>query len=102
MIRVFFTQKILRTDAEIQSVAERELRELFGIEAKPRFAMVHRWPQSMPQYTVGHMDRMKQVTRLSREAGLHLAGNAYRGIGVSDCVRDGQAAAAAVIAQSRP
>jgi len=102
MIRVFFTQKILRTDAEIQAVAERELRDLFGIEAKPRFAMVHRWPQSMPQYTVGHMDRMKQVTRLSREAGLHLAGNAYRGIGVSDCVRDGQAAAAAVIAQLRP
>jgi oxygen-dependent protoporphyrinogen oxidase len=102
MIRVFFTQKILRTDAEIQAVAERELRQLFGIEAKPRFAMVHRWPQSMPQYTVGHMDRMKQVTRLSREAGLHLAGNAYRGIGVSDCVRDGQAAAAAIIAQLRP
>ena len=102
MIRVFFTQKILRTDAEIQKVAERELRELFGIEAKPSFAMVHRWPQSMPQYTVGHMDRMKQVTRLSREGGLHLAGNAYRGIGVSDCVRDGQAAAAAVIVQLRP
>ena len=102
MIRVFFTQKILRTDAEIQAVAERELRELFEIEAKPRFAMVHRWPQSMPQYTIGHMDRMKQVTRLSREARLHLAGNAYRGIGVSDCVRDGQAAAAAVIAQLRP
>ena len=102
MIRVFFTQKILRTDAEIHAVAERELRDLFGIEAKPRFAMVHRWPQSMPQYTVGHMDRMKQVTRLSREAGLHLAGNAYRGIGVSDCVRDGQEAAAAIIAQLRP
>jgi len=102
MIRVFFTQKVLRTDAEIQSVAERELGEVLGIEAKPRFAMVHRWAQSMPQYTVGHIDRMKQVTRLSREAGLHLAGNAYRGIGVSDCVRDGQAAAAAVIAQLRP
>ena len=102
MIRVFFTQRILRTDAEIQTIAERELRELLGIEAEPRFAMVHRWPQSMPQYTVGHMERMKQVTRLSREAGLHLAGNAYRGIGVSDCVRDGQAAAAAVIAQLRP
>jgi oxygen-dependent protoporphyrinogen oxidase len=102
MIRIFFTQKILRTDAEIQAVAERELRELLGIEAKPKFAMVHRWPQSMPQYTIGHMDRMKQVTRLSREARLHLAGNAYRGIGVSDCVRDGQAAAAMVIAQLRP
>jgi oxygen-dependent protoporphyrinogen oxidase len=102
MLRVFFTQKILRTDAEMQAIAERELRELFGIEARPRFTMVHRWPQSMPQYTIGHMERMKQVTRFSREAGLHLAGNAYRGIGVSDCVRDGQAAAAAVIAQLRP
>jgi oxygen-dependent protoporphyrinogen oxidase len=102
MIRVFFTQQVLRTDAEIQAVAERELRDVLGIEAKPKFAMVHRWPQSMPQYTVGHMERMKQVTRLSREAGLHLAGNAYRGIGVSDCVRDGQAAATAVIGQLRP
>jgi oxygen-dependent protoporphyrinogen oxidase len=102
MVRVFFTQRIFLTDAEIQAVAERELREVLGINAKPKFAMVHRWPQSMPQYTVGHMERMKKVTRLSREAGLHLAGNAYRGIGVSDCVRDGHAAAAAVIAQLRP
>lgn len=102
MIRVFFNQKILRTDAEIQAVAERELGEILGIEAEPRFAMVHRWPQSMPQYTVGHIERMKKITRMSREAGLHLAGNAYRGIGVSDCVRDGQAAATAVIAQLRP
>jgi oxygen-dependent protoporphyrinogen oxidase len=102
MIRVFFNQKILRTDAEIQAVAERELREILGIDATPKFAMVHRWPQSMPQYTVGHMERMKKVTRLSREAGLHLTGNAYRGIGVSDCVRDGQTAATAVIAQLRP
>jgi oxygen-dependent protoporphyrinogen oxidase len=102
MIRVFFNQKILRTDAEIQAVAQRELSEILGIDAEPRFAIVHRWPQSMPQYTVGHIERMKKITHLSPEAGLHLAGNAYRGIGVSDCVRDGQAAAAAVIAQLRP
>src|SRR5262249_25044534 len=43
MIRVFFNQKILRTDAEIQAIAERELREVLGVEAKPRFVMVHRW-----------------------------------------------------------
>lgn len=102
MIRVFFNEKILRTDAEIEQVARKELREILGVTAQPRFTMVHRWPQSMPQYTVGHMERMKKITRLSREAGLHLAGNAYRGIGVSDCVRDGRAAAVAVIAQLRP
>jgi oxygen-dependent protoporphyrinogen oxidase len=102
VLRAFFNQKILRTDDEIQQVAQSELRELLGIDAEPKFTMVHRWPQSMPQYTVGHIERMKKVKRLSREAGLHVAGNAYRGIGVSDCVRDGQASAAAVIAQLRP
>jgi oxygen-dependent protoporphyrinogen oxidase len=102
MVRVFFNQRILRTDAEIEEVTRRELREILGVTAAPKFTMVHRWPQSMPQYTVGHIERMKKITRLSREAGLHLAGNAYRGIGVSDCVRDGRAAAEAVIAQLRP
>jgi oxygen-dependent protoporphyrinogen oxidase len=102
MIRVFFNQKILRTDAQIEEIARRELRDILSLAAEPRFTMVHRWPQSMPQYTVGHIERMKKITRLSRETGLHLAGNAYRGIGVSDCVRDGRAAAEAVIAQLRP
>jgi oxygen-dependent protoporphyrinogen oxidase len=101
MLRVFFNSEILRTDSEIEVIAGRELRELLSIDAQPKFTMVHRWPQSMPQYTVGHIERMKKVTRLSRETGLHLAGNAYRGIGVSDCVRDGRAAAEAVIAQLR-
>jgi oxygen-dependent protoporphyrinogen oxidase len=102
MLRVFFSERILRTEDEIATTAQKELREILGITAGPRFTMVHRWPQAMPQYSVGHMDRMKRIYPLARKCGVHLAGNAYRGIGVSDCVREGTRVAQEVIAQIRP
>ena len=101
MLRVFFNQRILRTDQEIASIAKKELREIFGITREPRSAMVHRWPQAMPQYSVGHIERMKRIFPFARKCGVHLAGNAYRGVGVSDCVREGKRVAEAVIAQIR-
>jgi oxygen-dependent protoporphyrinogen oxidase len=102
MLRAFFNERILRTDDEIATIAQQELREILGITAKPQFTMVHRWPQSMPQYSVGHIERMKRIYPLARKSGVHLAGNAYRGIGVSDCVREGTRVAQEVIAQIRP
>lgn len=71
-----------------------DLKELLGVTAKPRDAVVTRWPRSMPQYNVGHLDR---VARIEEESGryptLALAGSAYRGVGIPDCVRSGEAAA---------
>ncbi len=82
--------------------AERELLEIAGIRAQPVFARAFGWPRSMAQYTVGHAARVAEVqARAAAIAGLYLAGNAYEGIGVPDCIRLGRRAAEAILS-SRP
>ena len=82
------------TDHKVLSAVLEELRELAGITAHPLFSRVFRWPRSMAQYTVGHGQRVRELeTRLASIPGLHLAGNAYHGIGVPDCIRMGKEAA---------
>jgi oxygen-dependent protoporphyrinogen oxidase len=71
-----------------------ELRAFLGLYAEPRMARVYRWPASMAQYEVGHLDRLAEIERLRAELpGLALIGSAYRGIGVPDCIRSGRDAA---------
>jgi len=83
-------------DAVIEAVT-RELRDIAGVTATPRFTRIARWTQSMAQYPVGHPARMAELrTRVAGVGGLHLAGNAYDGIGIPDCIRLGKAAAAAI------
>jgi oxygen-dependent protoporphyrinogen oxidase len=78
---------------------EADLKRLMGIDAEPIFAMNHRWPESMPQYTVGHSVRVEQIeARVRGIAGLFLAGNAFTGIGIPDCVKSAKTAAEAVAA----
>lgn len=73
---------------------EPELQEMMGITAKPIARTVHDWPRAMAQYVVGHEERVKQIEGLlAGSPGLHVAGNAYYGIGIPDCVRMGKAAA---------
>jgi oxygen-dependent protoporphyrinogen oxidase len=68
-----------------------ELRELTGLTGRPQFSRVYRWPRSMAQYTVGHQRRVAAIEdRLNQHPGLFLAGNAYHGIGIPDCVRMGK------------
>jgi oxygen-dependent protoporphyrinogen oxidase len=75
-----------------------ELAGLCGLTAEPHFVEVNRWIKAMPQYTIGHLDRLKQIeAALSRYGGLALTGAAYRGVGIPDCVRDGTLAAQRVI-----
>ncbi len=90
----------LRADDEtLVAGALEELRRLIGLSAKPRFWRVSRWPRAMAQYAVGHQQRMQEVdARLASLGGLYLAGNAYSGIGVPDCVRMGKQAAARIAA----
>jgi len=81
-------------DAEVVALARKELQQILNFSAEPLFWRVYRWPFSMAQYVVGHASRMTQIqTRLENLPGLFLAGNAYSGIGISDCVRTGRAAA---------
>ncbi len=77
---------------------ETNLRELLGITEEPLFVEVAKWKDSMPQYEVGHLERVNEIEKLVREIpGLTLAGNAYRGAGIPDCIRSGQTAAEMLI-----
>ncbi len=88
-----------RPDAALIDLVREELRGLMGITEQPALAKVYRWPSAMPQYLVGHLDRIAGIeTALARVPGVFLAGAAYRGIGIPDCIRDGMTAAQRVCA----
>jgi oxygen-dependent protoporphyrinogen oxidase len=81
-------------ESEMVKQVERDLRGLLGIEGKPLFTEVAKWENSMPQYEVGHLDRIAAIeTQLAQLPNLALAGNAYRGAGIPDCIRSGETAA---------
>ena len=76
-------------DTMIRRVKD-ELSALAGITRPPLFAEVHRWERGMPQYDVGHLQRVDHIQSLLKPyRGLYLTGAAYRGIGIPDCIRDG-------------
>jgi oxygen-dependent protoporphyrinogen oxidase len=85
-------------DAALVARARRELGEALGLRAEPVLVRVSRAPASMPQYCVGHLARVETIERhVAALAGLHLAGGAYRGVGIADCVRSGEAAVEAAL-----
>ena len=77
------------------------LRGLTGITAQPLFVHVWRHPRSMPQFAVGHLDRVAIMEGRAAVLGIVLTGAAYRGVGVPDCVRSGEAAAEVSLDQRR-
>jgi oxygen-dependent protoporphyrinogen oxidase len=82
-------------DAELVARVRGDLSELLGIERAPLFTEVTKWKRSMPQYHVGHLERVKRIeARVASLPGFALAGNAYSGLGLPDCIRSGEAAAA--------
>jgi oxygen-dependent protoporphyrinogen oxidase len=81
-------------DAELASAADLEVQAAWPIGAVAEAWKVARWPRSMPQYEVGHLDRLERIeAALAGTPGIFLAGSAYRGVGIADCVRQGQEAA---------
>jgi oxygen-dependent protoporphyrinogen oxidase len=81
-------------DAEILRQVQGELQGFLGWTAPPMFKRISRWNRAMAQYTVGHGARLDLIReRLENLPGLYLAGNAYEGIGVPDCIRTGRQAA---------
>jgi len=81
-------------DSALIAGTRNELRELLGITGEPVLSRVARWTKAMPQYHVGHASRVETIERCAAALpGLHLAGGAYRGVGIADCVRSGEAAA---------
>jgi oxygen-dependent protoporphyrinogen oxidase len=101
VLRCFLGGDALALDEEaLVEGARSDLHSIMGLEAEPVFHNVARWPNSMAQYTVGHAKRVERIEELECTIpGLHLAGNAYHGIGIPDCVRMGQEAATKIISE---
>lgn len=103
LLRVFvggaLDEGILKEDDErMLAIVRAQLGELLGVTAPPLLTRVHRYPASMAQYHVGHLATVAAIEkRLAQHPGLALAGSAYRGVGISDCVHSGEEAAKAVL-----
>jgi len=86
------------SDEELISLAREELGTLIGVRATPLLARVFRYEQANAQPLVGHRDRVRRIRELARRhPGLHFAGAAFDGVGIPDCVRQANEAAAAVL-----
>ena len=84
-------------DATLVRTVRDELRALLGIAADPMLVRVERYRRAMPQYAVGHLDRIAAIeARAAALPGLALAGAAYRGVGIPDCIHSGEVAADAL------
>ena len=85
-------------DATMEKNVRAELASLLGVTAQPFFSRLWRHPNSMPQYHVGHQERIRNIeTAIGTLPGLALAGSAYHGVGISDCVHTGEETAERVI-----
>ena len=89
-------------DDVLLAIVRREFKEILGIEAEPEYTQVSRWRRAMAQYAVGHQVRAKRVAEhVAALPGLKLAGNAYDGIGIPDCIRLGRVAAKELVAANK-
>lgn len=81
-------------DDHLLTIAQNELRQTLNITAAPLFHRIIRYPKAMPQYNLGHLERLAAInTRLADHPGLFLAGAAFNGIGIPDCIVSGEEAA---------
>jgi protoporphyrinogen/coproporphyrinogen III oxidase len=102
LVRVYlgrFEARDVTLDADEELVASaREELALLDVTADPTFVRVHRWPRGMPQYVLGHPERLARIDGgLAEHPGLAVAGAAYRGVGIPDCIGSGEAAAESVV-----
>ncbi|MBN1193566.1 MAG: protoporphyrinogen oxidase [Coriobacteriia bacterium] len=97
-------QEVLEmSDDELLELARTQLVELVGVapDARPCYAKLFRWERGMPQYTLGHMDRVDEIESLEGELrGFALAGNAYRGVGVPNALESGERAVTKLLGEA--
>jgi oxygen-dependent protoporphyrinogen oxidase len=87
-------------EAVLVQLAREELQAILGIAATPVLAKAYRWPKANPQYDLGHEERVAEIERsLSNLPGLYLAGAAYHGPGIPDCIQSGRKAAQTIAAR---
>ena len=85
---------LLCPDDKLIEIVRQELESVLGITATPEFSKVFRWDGGMPQYTMGHLDRVATLESITADLpGLAIAGNMLRGVGMPDCIASGERAA---------
>jgi len=105
LFRAFLGEAALegRDDYELQRLVRNDLQTLLGVTLKPEFVSLWRHPRSMAQYAVGHLERIADMERrVEAIPGLALAGNAYRGIGIPDCIHSAEQAAERLLGTQEP
>jgi oxygen-dependent protoporphyrinogen oxidase len=88
------------SDSELEKIVLEDLNKTMNISMKPDFTIVTRWKNAMPQYAVGHIERMEKIKQSTQKElpGLFLAGSSYEGLGVPDCIDQGEEAVEKVLA----
>ncbi len=103
LLRAFFggkpAERLMRCgNDEAAAIARLELAHILGPLPEPQVTVVRRWPNSLPQYPVGHLERMAELDERVRKLGkLWLLGNGYRGVGLPDLIRDARATARQIV-----
>jgi len=103
LLRAFFggaaAERLSRcNNDELAAIARHELARILGPLPEPQITVIRRWPRSLPQYAVGHLERMQQLTaRITQLTGLTLLGNGYHGVGLPDLIRDSRFAAKTLV-----
>jgi oxygen-dependent protoporphyrinogen oxidase len=106
LLRCFFSSSrvpdlLSFSDEALQELARKELKEILGLNEQPRFARTFRWDVAMPQYEVGHLERVAQMeSMLAGLPGLHMTGNSFYGIGVPDCIKSARQAVDRIVGSS--
>jgi oxygen-dependent protoporphyrinogen oxidase len=83
---------------ELLQTAMTGLAQTMGVTQEPDVVFTHRWDRGIPHYVVGHLARVEAIfDRVRQLSGLHLVCNAYRGIAMNDCVRNGRELAERIV-----
>ncbi|MFQ5480150.1 MAG: protoporphyrinogen oxidase [Thermodesulfobacteriota bacterium] len=85
-------------DTEMTEMVRGELKDILGITAPPLFTRIFRWMKAMPQYTIGHQERVQRIEEsTARHPGLFLTGSSYHGIGIPDSIHGGEITAQKIL-----
>jgi oxygen-dependent protoporphyrinogen oxidase len=89
-------------DQQIIGTVRDELKKILNIKSEPHLTHLKRYPNSMPQYNVGHSEILSNIGKLmSKHQNLELAGNSYEGVGIPDCINSGEKAAENIVNRSK-